>query len=495
MVRCDTVEGRRLMNLHKPATTKSYTKRNVEIMMKVDCEAYKKLEEIVGKDFISDEDIDRICSSYDATKQSVLPDVVIKPDSAEEISGILKLANEKKIPVYPRGAASGLTGGAVPVHGGIALDMTRMNRILDIDDKNLIATVEPGVVVADFQKEVEKLGLLYPPDPASNKFATMGGSVAECAGGLRGMKYGVTKDYVLALEAVLPTGEIVNTGSKTLKSVTGYDLTKLFVGSEGTLGIFTKIVVKLVPPPEKIETIMAFFSSIKDATDSVSAIIAAKIVPRALEFIDEECIRAVGLNSDFAVAEGTRALLLMEVDGSEETANRDALRVMDICRDNGAFEVKRAENEEEVDELWSVRRLISPSLYAISKGKINEDICVPRSNLTRMLEIISEISSKYGLKTANFGHAGDGNIHMNVLVDPSMVEEMERAETAVKEIFQEVINLDGTLSGEHGIGNTKSEYLEIEIKPNELNLMKGIKSLFDPNGILNPGKIFHEHAA
>ena len=462
--------------------------------MTIDKELYRKFEKIVGERNISDADVDRVCHSYDATKQRALPDVVIKPGSTQEVSEILKLANEKCIPVYPQGAASGLTGGAVPVHGGIALDMTRMNRIIEIDDANLTATVEPGVVVADFQKEVEKFDLLYPPDPASNKFATIGGSVAECAGGLRGMKYGVTKDYVMALEVVLPTGEIINVGSRTLKNVTGYDLTKLFVGSEGTLGIFTKIVVKLMPPPEKIETIMAFFSSIRKAADTVSSIIAAKIVPRTLEFLDEECIRAVSVYTDFSVIEGTKALLLIEVDGSEETARRDALRIMSICENNEAFEVRKAETEEEADDLWSVRRSISPSLYAISKGKINEDICVPRSNLTRMLEKIAEIGEKYGLKIANFGHAGDGNIHVNILIDPSVPEELERGEEAAGDIFREVVNLSGTLSGEHGIGNTKSKYLSIEIRPRALKLMKDIKALFDPNDILNPGKIFYDAA-
>jgi glycolate oxidase len=460
--------------------------------MRIDGELYREFEKIVGEQYVSDADVDRVCHSYDATKQRAMPDVVIKPGSAQEVSEILKLANERRIPVYPRGAASGLTGGAVPVHGGIALDMTRMNRIIEIDEANLTATVEPGVIVADFQKEVEELGLLYPPDPASNKFATMGGSVAECAGGLRGMKYGVTKDYVMALEVVLPTGEIINTGSRTLKSVTGYDLTKLFVGSEGTLGVFTKIVVKLTPPPEEIETVMAFFSSIKNAADTVSSIIAAKIVPRTLEFIDEECIRAVGLYTGFSVVKGTKALLLIEVDGSAETARRDALRVMSICEDNGAFEVNKAETEAERDNLWSVRRSISPALYAISKGKVNEDICVPRSNLTRMLEKIAEIGERYGLRIANFGHAGDGNIHVNILIDPSLPEELESAEAAAGDIFRETVNLGGTLSGEHGIGNTKSKYLNIEVKPRELKLMKDIKALFDPNGILNPGKIFHD---
>lgn len=459
--------------------------------MPIDRELYKKLELIVGEQYISDADLDRICNSYDATRQRALPDVVIRPNSAQEISEILKLANENHVPIYPRGAASGLTGGAVPLHGGIALDVTRMNKIIEIDEANLMATVEPGVVIADFQNEVEKRGLLYPPDPASNKFATMGGSVAECSGGLRGMKYGVTKDYVMALEVILPTGEIINTGSKTLKSVTGYDLTKLFVGSEGTLGIFTKIIVKLIPPPEKIETIRAYFSSIKEAADTVSAIIAAKIVPRALEFVDEECIKAVNVYSGFSVPEGTKALLLIEVDGSAETVQRDSQRVIDISKNHNAFEIEKAETEEEKDSLWAIRRSISPALYAISSGKVNEDICVPRSKVTQMLESIDEIGKKYNFRVANFGHAGDGNIHVNILTDPSVTGELERAEKAVKEIFMKVVELDGTLSGEHGVGNTKSKYLNLEIGSREMKLMKDIKKLFDPNEILNPGKIFY----
>ena len=465
-------------------------KRNKKLP--IDKELYKKLEAVVGEHYISDADLDRVCHSYDATKQRALPDVVIRPGSAQEISEILRLANENLMPVYPRGAASGLTGGAVPLHGGIALDVTRMNRIIEIDEANLTATVEPGAVIADFQNAVEKRGLLYPPDPASNKFATMGGSVAECSGGLRGMKYGVTKDYVMALEVVLPTGEIIKTGSKTLKSVTGYDLTKLFVGSEGTLGVFTKITVKLIPPPEKIETIRAYFHSIKKAADTVSAIIAAKIVPGTLELVDEECIKAVRIYTGFNVPEGTGALLLIEVDGSAETAQKDSQRVMEICRDNNAFEVEKADTEEEKDSLWVIRRSISPALYAISIGKVSEDICVPRSKVTQMLESIGEISKKFDFRIANFGHAGDGNIHVNILTDPSVPGELERAEKAVEEIFGKVIELDGTLSGEHGVGNTKSKYLSLEIGSREMALMKDIKRLFDPNGILNPGKIFYD---
>lgn len=460
--------------------------------MLIEREIYRELESVVGKEYISDADIDRIVNSYDATKQRSIPDIVIRPASAQEISGILKIANKNLIPVYPRGAASGLTGGAVPLHGGIVLDVTRMNHILEIDEANLTATIEPGVVIADFQSEVEKRGLLYPPDPASNKFATMGGSVAECSGGLRGMKYGVTKDYVMALEIVLPTGEIINTGTKTLKSVTGYDITKLFVGSEGTLGVFTKITVKLIPPPEKIETIRAYFSSIKEAANTVSAIIAAKIVPRALEFVDEECIKAVNVYTGFSVPKGTKALLLIEVDGSDETVQKDAQKVIEICNANNAFEVERANTEEEKDSLWAIRRSISPALYAISSGKVNEDICVPRSKVTQMLESISEIGKKHNFTIANFGHAGDGNIHVNILTEPSNPGELERAEEAVEEIFAKVVEFGGTLSGEHGIGNTKSKYLSLEIGPVEMQIMKNIKKLLDPNGILNPGKIFHD---
>jgi glycolate oxidase len=458
--------------------------------VKIKRELFRTFEKIVGEDFMSDTEVARVCHAYDATKQRAMPDVVIRPHSAQEVSQILQVANERRIPVYPIGAASGMTGGAVPLHGGISLNMNRMNRIIEIDEANMISTVEPGVIIADLQHEVEKLGLFYPPDPASHTFSTMGGSVAECSGGLRGIKYGVTKDYVIALEIVLPTGEIIHTGAKTLKSVAGYDLTKLFIGSEGTLGIFTKIVVKLIPMPEKIETILASFKSITHATDTVSSIIASKIMPRALEFIDEESIKAVRRYKGSDVMKETKAMLLMEVDGSVETVRRDAGRMMTICENNKAFEVRKATTEKEVNELWDVRRSISPALYTLSKGKINQDICVPRSNLTRMLNKISEIGTKYGVKIVNFGHAGDGNIHINILIDPSMPEEMKRAENAVGDIFKETVNLGGTLSGEHGIGNTKSKYLSLEVKPRELKLMKDIKTLLDPNGILNPGKIF-----
>jgi len=444
--------------------------------MKINKELFRKFEKIVGEEYISDAEVARVCHAYDATKQRAMPDVVIWPYSAQEISQILQLSNEKRIPVYPVGAASGMTGGALPLHGGISLNMNRINRIIEIDEANMISTVEPGVIIADLQNEVEKLGLFYPPDPASNTFSTMGGSVAECSGGLRGVKYGVTKDYVIALEVVLPTGEIIHTGSKTLKSVTGYDLTKLFIGSEGTLGIFTTITVKLIPLPEKIETILALFKSITDATDTVSSIIASKIVPRALEFIDEEAIKAVRLYKDSGSIKETKAMLLIEVDGPVETVHRDALRIMNICKNNKAFDVRKAETGDEVDDLWSVRRSISPALYTISKGKINQDICVPRSNLTRMLYKISEISTKHGVTIVNFGHAGDGNIHINIMIDPSVPEEMERAENAVGDIFKETVNLGGTLSGEHGIGNTKSKYLSLEIKPRELKLMKDYKN-------------------
>ena len=416
--------------------------------------------------------------------------MVIRPYSPQEVSQILRLANERRIPVYPMGAASGMTGGAVPLHGGISLNMNRINRIIEIDEVNMTSIVEPGVIVADFQNEVEKLGLFYPPDPASNTFSTMGGSVAECSGGLRAVKYGVTKDYVIALEVVLPTGEIIYTGSKALKSVTGYDLTKLFIGSEGTLGVFTKIAVRLIPIPEKIETILALFRSITNATDTVSSIIASKIVPRALEFIDEEAVKAVELYKGSNGIKSTKAMLLIEVDGSPDTVRRDALRIINICKNNKVFDVRKAETEEEVDALWSMRRSISPALYTISKGKVNQDICVPRSNLTRMLNKISEIGTKHEVKIVNFGHAGDGNIHINILIDPSVPEETRRAENAVGDIFKETVNLGGTLSGEHGVGNTKSKYLSLEIKPRELKLMKDIKNLLDPNGILNPGKIF-----
>jgi len=450
----------------------------------------KRLRAVVGKEYVSTAIEDLICHSYDGTKQTAMPAAVVRPGTAQDVSGVLAYANEAGIPVYPMGAATGLTGGAVPLKGGIVLDMTRMNRIIEIDQENLVATVEPGVICAEFQAAVERLGLFYPPDPASNEFSTLGGNVAECAGGLRCLKYGVTRDYVLALEAVLPSGEIIHTGSRAMKNVTGYDLTRLLIGSEGTLCVFTKITLRLIPLPKSIRTVLAYFGSFDDAARTVSAIIAARIVPRAIEFMDEDTLEAVRSYGEFDFPAEAKAALVVEVDGDEGATEREAEEVSSICRDNKCNMLSMALSEEDREELWRTRRAISPALYNLASKKINEDVCVPRSRLPDLLREIERIEREKSLRIASFGHAGDGNVHVNFLLESDDPEKLRRAEEGVEDLFKTVVALGGSLSGEHGIGTTKAPYLGIEIPPREMKLMRELKQLFDPKGILNPGKLF-----
>ncbi|HRZ86722.1 MAG TPA: FAD-linked oxidase C-terminal domain-containing protein [bacterium] len=452
----------------------------------------QQFRDIVGAENVFDSKADRICYSYDATKQSFLPDLVVRPGSTADVSAVMKLASERNIPVYPRGAGSGLTGGAVPLFGGIALDMVRMNRIIEIDADNLTATVEPGLVVGEFQKKVEEMGLFYPPDPASNEFSTIGGNVAECAGGLRCLKYGVTRDYVLGLEVVLSNGDVINLGVRTLKSVTGYDMVRLFVGSEGTLGVFTKIILRLIPLPERLKTCNAFFADTMDAARAIADIIRNRVVPRTFEFMDRKTIECVERYKNVNISEGkAAAFLLIEVDGIEASVEVEMKKIVDICTKNGAYKTQVAKDEKERELLWSLRKAVSPALYQISPGgKINEDVCVPRSKIPDMLSRVADIAARHQVTIVSFGHAGDGNIHMNVLVDFDKPEELKRGEEAIEEVFKATIELGGTLSGEHGIGNTKAKFLHLECGEEEIELMREVKELFDPKGILNPGKIF-----
>ena len=449
----------------------------------------KQLQEIIPRERISDLPEDLIVASYDASKRMAKPDLVIKPLTTEEISLILKLANEHSIPVYPRGAATSLTGGAVPVKGGIVIDTSRMNHIIEINKTDLLAVVEPGVVVGDFQKAVEKENLFYPPDPASADTCTIGGNIATCAGGLRCIKYGVTRDYVMGLEVVLADGSIIHTGSYTLKCTTGYDLTRLFVGSEGTLGIFTKITLKLTIKPEHKETIIAFYSAVNDAIDASQKILAEGILPTALEFMDEPSTRAVqNYHKEFTIPEGTKAILLLELDGPKSDNIRQTDKTHALLQKTKALKVIRAADRAEADKLWAVRKAISPALYSVTSQKISEDISLPLNKVKEMMGKIKALEAKYGIPIAVFGHLGDGNLHVNFLVTVSGQEQL--MEQAVEELFKETVNLEGTLSGEHGIGITKSKYLSLAIHSREIELMKQIKLLFDPKGILNPGKIF-----
>ncbi|MCX5894970.1 MAG: FAD-binding protein, partial [Proteobacteria bacterium] len=420
------------------------------------------------------------------------PEAVAFARTTEEISLLLKLANKHLFPVIPRGSGSGFTGGSVPVKGGLVLCLTRMNNILTIDTDNLVAEVEPGVITGEFQKEVEKRGLFYPPDPASLKFSTLGGNVAECAGGPRCLKYGVTKDYVLGLEVVLANGDIIQTGAKTMKSVAGYDLTSFLVGSEGTLGVITKMYLKLLPLPETRKTMQAIFPSMDNAARTVSEIIKSKIIPSTLEFLDQAAIRCVEEYLKMGLPVDAEALLIIEVDGDREVVDKDAKKIEALCLQGGADTVMTAKTEEEAEGLWKVRRSISASLLKLNPHKINEDITVPRSRVPDIIRKIVAIAEKYNLINVNFGHAGDGNIHTNFMIDRNNRDELARAEQAVSEIFQATVAFGGTISGEHGIGIAKAPYLSLEIGDKGIEVIKRIKKAFDPNYILNPNKIIVE---
>lgn len=456
----------------------------------LDSRVLEKLREIVGEGNVSSEKHDLICYGYDATQMEFMPQAVAHPANASEVSAILKLANEECFPVFPRGAGSGFTGGSLPKAGGLVLVTTRMNRILRIDTENLIAEVEPGVVTEEFQIAVEKLGLFYPPDPASLRFSTLGGNVAENAGGPRCVKYGVTRDFVMGLEVVLANGDIIRTGGETYKAVVGYDLTRLLCGSEGTLGVITKIIFKLLPKPEAKKTMLTIFDSIDGAAKSVSTIIGNRIIPTTLEFMDYSTLQCVERRFNLGIPAEGRAVLLIEVDGDRELIDKQAARIQELIKPLGLVQCKVAKDDAESEALWKVRRLVSPSLRDVNPDKFNEDIVVPRSKVPEIIRQIEQIQKRYGIPIVNFGHAGDGNIHVNVMIDKSVSGQEETAHAAIREIFQAALDLNGTMSGEHGVGLAKQPYIEMELTPAQIGAMQGIKLALDPNNILNPGKIF-----
>ena len=432
---------------------------------------------------------DLICYGFDASGMEVSPSAVVWPEHTEDVVKIMKYAYDNGIPVIPRGAGTGMTGGGVPVTGAILLSLEKMNRILDVDPENLHVLCEPGLINGRLQREIERKGLFYPPDPASMNFCTIGGNVAENAGGPRAIKYGVTRDYVMEIESVLPNGDVLTTGVKTSKGVVGYDLTRLLVGSEGTLSVFTKIRLKILPMPEEVITLLALFSNLESSGLAVSHIVASKIIPRTLEFMDREVIMAVENFKPVGLPREAEAVLLIELDGYPTTITREAEKVADICRHLGA-EVSMAEDEEARAKLWEARRAVSPALYHISPTKINEDIVVPRNRIPEMLKRLRRLSEESGIKIVNFGHAGDGNIHVNIMIDRNNKEEYTKGVELVKHVFKETLDLGGTISGEHGIGSTKAPYIGMEISETGLSIMKSIKKVFDPKNILNPGKIF-----
>jgi len=453
-------------------------------------EIYQDLEKIVGKKYLTTQKEELLCHSYDATGRSFLPDAVIFPSSQDQIADIFKLASQKKICIIPRGAGSGMTGGAIPIDGGVVLVTSRMDKILEIDGDNFIARVEPGVVVSKIHKAVEVKGLFYPPDPASSSVCTIGGNAGECAGGPRAVKYGVTRDYIMGLTAVTPSGDIIKTGVSTAKGVAGYDLTRLIVGSEGTLAVVTQIILKLLPKPKAVKTLAVFFDSMDKAAKTVSSVMKQAVIPRCVEFLDEASILLIKNNLSFELPTTTRALLILELDGDEDQVEKEAKQIKEFCYGAGAIEILVASDQAEALTLWEARKALSPILYKIAPNKINEDIVVPISKIPAMVEITRKIQKSSGLTVVSYGHAGDGNIHCNIMYDKKDKDQAKRAEQAVDELFDATLKLGGTITGEHGVGITKMKYLPREIGPLELEIMKGIKKVFDPDNILNPGKIF-----
>ncbi len=455
-------------------------------------ETVRGLVKIVGHRHCRTGPEDLICYGYDATDLRYTPDAVVFPADAEELVAIVRLANETPFYLIPRGAGSGMSGGSLPVKGGVVLALSRMDRILSVDPENLVAVVEPGVVTGHLQAEVASQGLFYPPDPASLAFCTIGGNVATCAGGARALKYGVTKDYVIGLEAVLASGELIQTGVQTAKGVVGYDLTKLLVGSEGTLAVVTKVVLKLLPQPESRRTLLAVFDRLGEAGAAVTRIITMGLMPSALEFMDKRSIQCVEDYLNIGLPREAGALLLIEVDGVREGVIRHAEGIRTLCLGQGARRVDLAETEEAAEKLWQARRAVSPALFQLNPHKVSEDITVPRSRIPEIVAKLEEIGRNHRLIILCFGHAGDGNIHVNIMINRNDPDELSRTEQAVNEIFQATMALGGTLSGEHGIGITKAPYLGMEIDKMGLEAMRRIKEAFDPKGILNPGKIFLE---
>ncbi len=466
----------------------------------VSVDVVRKLEAIVGKEHIILDKEKRLDYGHDETEDySFLPDVVVKPRTPEEISAILKICNEHLIPITPRGAGTGLAGSALPVQKGIILSMERFNSILSIDELNLQATVEPGVITEVFQNTVKEKGLFYPPDPASRGSCFLGGNLSNNSGGPKAVKYGVTRDYVLNLEVVLPTGEIIWTGANVLKYSTGYNLTQLICGSEGTLGVITKVVFKLKGYPQKNVLMLIPFSTSDEACRAISAIFVSGITPSGMEFFEraavtrtvEYCEKVLNSPVTTKFAEDMDAYLLCELDGNdEEVLMRDAERVMQVVENFQVGEVLFAESNAQKDELWKVRKNVSPAVnwYTLTKS---DDVVVPRANMPKLVAGIKAIGREYNFNTVCFGHLGDGNLHVNILREDISDEDWEhKIPEGIGEIFKLTVSLGGTLSGEHGIGIAKRPYMPIAMSDVNLNLMRGIKKVFDPNNILNPGKIF-----
>ena len=461
---------------------------------KIDIDDLVILKEIVGNDYVLTDEEKLLEYSHDETEDlSFPPEVVVKPKTTSEVSEILAFCNKNKIAITPCGARTGLSGGSLPIYGGVALSMEKFNSIIEIDERNLQATVESGVINQIFRDAVAEKGLFYPPDPASKGSCQLGGNLAENSGGPKALKYGVTKDYVLNLEVVLPTGEIIWSGANVLKNSTGYNLTQLMIGSEGTLGIITKIVFKLLPLPTKDISMLVPFGSAEKACEAVSAVFQAGITPSALEFIERDAIDWTLKYSDveMQIADNVKAHLLVEVDGNDmELLYKDCERIAKVMEGFECGKILLADSESQKEQLWKLRRTVGEAVKANSVYK-EEDTVVPRAELPKLLNGVKEIGNKYGFRSVCYGHAGDGNLHVNIIKGKMSDEDWDNKLTfGIREIFKLTKSLKGTISGEHGIGFVQKDYLDIVLSDKNIELQKGIKKLFDPNAILNPGKIF-----
>lgn len=447
---------------------------------------------LLGADNAYFDNAHRIAYCYDATKKRHLPDGVLFPRHEKDVSEILKYCNENGVKIVPRGAGSGFTGGALAHEGGVVLAFEKhMNKILEIDMQNMVAVVQPGCININLQREAEKLGLFYPPDPASQEYSTLGGNVSENAGGMRAAKYGITKDYVMALRAVLPNGEVIRAGKRTIKDVAGYNIAGILIASEGTLAVITEITLKLITKPKFRKTAMGIFPSVNAAMNAVYKTMAAGVTPVAMEFLDALCIRAVETKFNKGLPQDAGALLITDVDGDVlDGLEQDLATIERVFRENGASEFRRAKDDNERNDIWFARRNCSQAINIYGNLKLNEDITVPRSKLPELLERIGGVAERYGVQVPCFGHTGDGNVHTNVMVvdkaDPAQVESGHKA---IEEIFKIAVELGGTLSGEHGIGISKAEFMPLAFTDAEMELFRSIKKAFDPNNILNPFKM------
>ncbi len=448
----------------------------------------RKLIEIVGKENFTDQLEELVPYSYDASMNVHRPDAVVLPESTEQISEIVKFANEQNIPVIPRGAGTSLSGGVIPIKGGMIIDLSRMNRILEISIENRYAQVQAGVVCDDLNRALAKHGFIFPPDPASSSVSTIGGNVATNAGGIKGAKYGTTRDYVMGLQVVLPTGEILKTGSYTMKCVSGYDLSKLFIGAEGTLGVITEITLKINPIPRHAMTAVATFNKLEDAGKAISQTMTSGVFPSVMEILDKVTLKSIKENSDIDLPEA-EAMILTETDGyTWEEVEAQMEVVLRILKQNNPSTINTAKDEKDRLNLWRARKSAYATLARASNSFVLDDVTVPIARIPDLLVGIQEISQRYGIVVASFGHAGDGNLHPQILYDEYNAAQVEKVEKVEEEIFRLAISFKGTLSGEHGIGLSKANYMTLEHDPVEMALMKKIKRTIDPNNIMNPGK-------